>query len=127
MTKKLTIAIRSHISFEDIKSLLDSASRGASYWADQDLGFESETDLALSEQGTTVLDTEQMEERFVGGFWKKDVSKQYILNLKTIKKGLTLMAKKEPKHFADFIGGDYDQNTGDIFLQCCLFGEVIYA
>jgi len=38
-----------------------------------------------------------------------------------------VMAKKEPRHFADFLKEDYDETTGDVFLQCCLFGEVIYG
>ena len=56
-----------------------------------------------------------------------EAEKAHILNLQKIKRGLTAMAKKEPKHFADFISEDYDQITGDVFLQCCLFSKVIYG
>lgn len=118
MAKKITIGIRSHIDIEDIKNLLDSASRGASYWAGTGLAYESETKKALTDEGVEIQDIE-------GG---DDITpKLYNLNLKKIKRGLTVMAKKEPSHFADFIKGDGDDNTGDIFLQCCLFGEVIYG
>ena len=51
----------------------------------------------------------------------------YKLDLDSITKGLQVMAEKYPKHFADFTGEDYDATTGDVFLQCCLFGEVIYG
>ena len=115
MTKN-TIAIRSHIKLEDIAGLLGSASRGASYWCENKLDFESEVDAALEKTGVgfcKLYDTEE--------------EKPYLLNLKKIKRGMTVMAKKEPKHFADFVSGDYDQTTGDVFLQCCLFGEVIYG
>lgn len=118
MTKN-TIAIRSHIKLEDIADLLDSASRGIEYWAGQnDLGFDSAVKKALSEKGTEIQDWE-------GG---DDLNpKIYVLDIGKIKRGLTVMAKKEPSHFADFVGGDYDQVTGDVFVQCCLFGEVLYG
>ena len=118
MTKKITIAIRSHINKEDVKNLLNSAGRGASYWAGTGLAYESETEKALTEEGVEIQDIES----------GNDINpKIYVLNLKKIKRGLTVMAKKQPSDFADFIKGDGDNDTGDIFLQCCIFGEVIYG
>lgn len=32
-----------------------------------------------------------------------------------------------PSHFGDFISGNGDGETADIFLQYCIFGEVIYG
>lgn len=52
---------------------------------------------------------------------------QYTLNLTTIEKGVKIMAKKYPTHFADFINENDDAITGDVFLQCCLFGECVYG
>lgn len=53
--------------------------------------------------------------------------KKYILDLNTIKRGLEAMAEKYPGHFADFMQENDDADTGDVFLQCCLFGEIIYG
>lgn len=53
--------------------------------------------------------------------------KTYKLDLISITRGLHVMAEKEPRHFADFLSEDDDATTGDVFLQCCLFGEVIYG
>jgi len=115
MSKKITIAIRSHINIESIKDLLDSASRGAKYWTDSEcLGYESKIALIFNHRAIEIEDLENNR-------------KLYRLNLAGIKKGLTVMAKKEPRHFADFLKEDYDETTGDVFLQCCLFGEVIYG
>jgi hypothetical protein len=50
-----------------------------------------------------------------------------VLDRKAIKKGLKIMAAKELKHFADFLAENDDATTGDVFLQCCCFGEVIYG
>mgnify|MGYP003661708629 FL=1 len=41
-----------------------------------------------------------------------------------LKVGLQLMANKYPSHFADVVSENENANTGDIFLQLCLFGEV---
>jgi len=51
----------------------------------------------------------------------------YRLNLESIKKGMSIMAQKYPKHWGDFIAENEDAVTGDVFLQCCVFGEVIYG
>ena len=53
--------------------------------------------------------------------------KAYTLNLEVVKKGLEIMATKYPKHFADFIAENEDAGTGDIALQCMLFGEAKYG
>ncbi len=50
------------------------------------------------------------------------------LNLKTIKRGLTVMAKEFPRHFGDLLSEDsWDAETADVLLQCCIYGKVIYG
>lgn len=49
------------------------------------------------------------------------------LDLKSIEKGLTIMARDYPRHWGDFLSQSFDANTGDVFLQCCLFGELVYG
>ena len=53
--------------------------------------------------------------------------KNYSLNAGTLRAGMTTMAQKYPKHFADIINENDDAVTGDVFLQCCLFGEIIFS
>lgn len=68
--------------------------------------------------------------RFFGGYefkgWKPR-QKGVRLNLKTIKKGLQVFAEKYPAHFADLVNDKTDAITGDVFLQCCVFGEIVYC
>jgi hypothetical protein len=55
-------------------------------------------------------------------------TKDYVLNLETIERGLQVMADKYPKHFFDLYrecGGDII--TSDVFVQCCLFGEIVFG
>jgi hypothetical protein len=112
---KETIPLIYPVRVEEIPDFLDSASRGARYWCSNELGFESQAKLALTENGVEVFDTEG------------DKETKFILNRTSIARGLNAMMTNEIKHFADFVTGDYDETTGDVFLQCCLFGEVIYS
>jgi hypothetical protein len=50
-----------------------------------------------------------------------------ILDRKAMMKGLSIMAKDYPHHFGDFMTENDDATTGDVFLQCALYGEVIYG
>lgn len=119
MTKTLTLSVRVHIKLEDIENLLYSAAQGSSYWSDSEqLGYESTVKKALLPKA---------EGKIVKIVDHEDEPMAYLLNLEKIKKGLTVMAKKEPSHFADFLQENADMITGDVFLQCCLFGEVKYS
>lgn len=51
--------------------------------------------------------------------------KAHVLDKAAIERGLTVLARTLPHHFRDLMG-DFDAATGDYFLQCCLFGEVMY-
>jgi hypothetical protein len=48
------------------------------------------------------------------------------LDLSSLARGLEEMATKYPRHFADFVNENTDEITADVYLQCCLFGEVVY-
>jgi len=51
----------------------------------------------------------------------------YIIDGDAISRGLNIMAKKYPRHFANFIQEQEDAETGDVFVQCCIFGEIVYG
>ncbi|MDE3097247.1 MAG: hypothetical protein KGK07_14760 [Chloroflexota bacterium] len=60
----------------------------------------------------------------------KDWSEPRLLNWTAIKRGLALMA--DPKnehahHFGDWLKESDDMTTGDVFLQFCVLGEVMYG
>jgi hypothetical protein len=44
-----------------------------------------------------------------------------------VTKGLEIMATKYARHFADLVSENDDADTHDVFLQCALFGEVVYG
>ena len=67
----------------------------------------------LTDEGVSLKDSEE--------------EKEYILNRKTIDQGIKIFMDKYPQHYSDAINERDDAWTGDAFLQCCLFGEVIYG
>lgn len=51
----------------------------------------------------------------------------HTLDREALNRGLKVMAAKYPRHFQDFLNEDADATTGDVFVQCCLFGEIVYG
>jgi hypothetical protein len=51
----------------------------------------------------------------------------HILDRTSIARGLESMSVDYQRHWRDFLNENSDGITGDVFLQCALFGEVRYA
>lgn len=54
-------------------------------------------------------------------------TKAHALDRAAIERGLVSMSIKSPTYFGDFISQNDDAETGDVFLQYCLFGEIVYG
>lgn len=52
---------------------------------------------------------------------------EYRLDRAALLRGSDLMAEKFPHHFANVITENADAETGDVYLQCCLFGGIVYG
>lgn len=77
--------------------------------------------VPFSEKGSVIIaDAEEMDE---------DNPTPYYLNREAIEKGKQLLANnpKYSHHYADVLRENDDADTGDVFLQLCLFGEVVYG
>jgi hypothetical protein len=49
------------------------------------------------------------------------------LDKDALKRGLELMPKVAPRHWQDFVNENDDAETGDVFIQLCVLGEVVYG
>jgi hypothetical protein len=58
---------------------------------------------------------------------KGRVFRWHELSLDKLKEGLRVMAAKYPHHFKDVIAETGDATTGDVLVQCALFGEIVYG
>lgn len=56
-----------------------------------------------------------------------DAPVKYPLTLKDVRKGLRLMKKLYPSHYADLMEENDDAITGDVWLQLAIFGELVYG
>jgi hypothetical protein len=56
-----------------------------------------------------------------------DAPKERVLDAAAIDRGLKVMAKKYPRHFGNWLSERDDAETGDVFIQCCLLGEIVYG
>lgn len=62
--------------------------------------------------------------------WEKlpeSEKEEWTLTHSKLIKGLQTMATKYPHHFNNFIKDNDDAETADVFVQCCLFGEIVYG
>lgn len=76
-------------------------------------------DYPLSPGGAVFIeDVEDME---------NNVGKKYRVDFNALCKGAEIMLKNFPKHYADILHGNDDATTADVFLQCAVFGDVIYG
>lgn len=80
-------------------------------------------DWPLSKGGAIVI--AEVEEYYAAENKKK--VKKFRIDRDKIQAGLNVMMEKYPTHFANFLNDNTDAITGDVFLQCCAFGEVIYG
>lgn len=53
--------------------------------------------------------------------------KTFFLELSSLERGVQAMCDKYPERFAEVLNGSHDAETADVFLQCCLFCEVVYG
>lgn len=52
---------------------------------------------------------------------------KHVLNQKKVERGLELFVKTAPSHYRDWQAENDDAFTADVFLQLCLFEDVVYG
>lgn len=69
---------------------------------------------------------------FIGGHLKVTLDEEannevHELNLEKIKEAIVLMRTKYNRHYRDWVSQNDDAATSDVFLQLCLFKDVIFG
>lgn len=52
---------------------------------------------------------------------------QPLVDRAACERGFQVMADKYPHHMARFLDETDDAETGDVFVQCCVFGEIVFG
>jgi len=107
-----------------ISSLLCSAFYGgSSYWC----GMESYTTNEHGELDCDGLLDPDKKLRWTITVPEEQPDRVYALDIVEIARGVQTMADKYPVHMAHAMTQRHDSDTGDVFLQCCLFGKILYG
>ena len=135
MNFKIQRTVTTTITLEQVDDLLTCAFEGGSnYWYTIKRTIEPteilyKTDIfedgksyltpALNPGGALVIiDREEDEED----------AKEYILDLKSIENGLIIMSEDQYSfHMNNLLTENEDAETGDVFLQLCLFGKIVFG
>lgn len=118
--KPFDVVVRAQVSAYTVACVLCNALEGGTgYWAqiDNEKGPDYHADkcdeIAAGRGHLMIEDTE--------------TGKRYKLDRAALARGVAAMAKDQAKHYADMTSENDDATTGDVLLQCCLLGEVIYG
>lgn len=125
-TIKVQVKVPVSITIEQISDLLCIAIEGGSnYWCDsitriggvtkEQAEFRHEVPFVEGGSLEVVENEDEGEGRVT------------LLNKEKLIDGLSVFAEKCPRQFSDLMADNSDAETGDCFLQCCCFGEVIYG
>lgn len=121
-TPPFELTIKRQIDPQAVADTLVSAFEGGTgYWCQIDNekgpGYDAETCEKIVEGTAHLLLKDQ------------ETGKRYTLDRAKVERGLRVMAEDQPDHFRDMTSEDTsgDATTGDVLLQCCLLGEVLYG
>lgn len=127
-----TVEVATEIDEQTARDLLCSAWEGGSnYWCQvrgwryaHDAAKRAAKQIEFAHErpflpGVTVVLTDATGE---GG-----PKEPWELNREKLIAGLQVMATKYPKHFLNVLQENADAETGDVYLQCCLFGDIVFG
>jgi hypothetical protein len=109
------------ITHEDIFSLLVSALEGGSNYWYADVEPLKRTNKAR--EACDRLYNNMIEHGFIVDADPDDTGCKKTYKVKPAMAG----GNPHPRHFQALLTGNADAETGDVFLQLCVFGEVIYG
>ena len=119
----ITINVPVQIEEQAVRDLLGNAIEGGStYWCDSIDRHGVTQKQAPYRQDVPFVEGGKLEVRGA-----EEPDKPIFLTRETLVGGLILMALKYPRHWQDFMNDNADATTGDVFLQLCCFGDVIYG
>jgi hypothetical protein len=128
----VTVTITQQIPRQRIADLLIGAFEGGSgYWC-RIVGYAAPVRIAVGEINGTVY--RHCDYPLTGGAVIVQVTgdddeegDRHTLDGAACIRGLSVMAERYPRHWGNFVNENDDAETADVYLQCCLLGEVIYG
>ena len=102
---------------KQISNILLLANDSSSYWAETrsthiTSSIEDIYDLSIEDWGWNVIDTYTGED--------------YHINKRLVLQSISEIKETNPESFEELSAGHLDKKNTDLFLQCVVFGDVIY-
>ena len=131
----ITVQATVEVPFEHITNALIGAIEGGSgYWMDSFAPLPASEDIRAELRAADKIWYAETEfwERGGGARLTFDKPTEADPGFRVIGKaelvtGLNAMAAKAPQHFADLVNENDDAITHDVFIQCVLFGEIVFG
>jgi hypothetical protein len=126
---EIALTMKIAVPVERINDLLCCAFEGGSnYWIrcsavvnDDRRGVTYNHEIPLAGGTVALCDYDYMDD-------EPNVDEWHQLDRAAIERGMPIFQKiAGGQHLADFLNENEDAITGDVFLQCCVFGEVVYG
>lgn len=141
----MSFKIETEISDKDVSLLLcDAFEGGSNYWY-ADLSYELPEGISFEEfreggarqskdeywhwsqlipltEGCTLTLRDKLDEDH-----EEEGGKLHRIRREDLERGLKIFAEKCPNQLANLLSENDDADTGDCFLQCVVFGEVLYG
>lgn len=124
MSSVKTVPVTLQVKQSDIESLIISAiesSCGSRYWFQKvDCNYDGDYFLAPFEGSSINF-------KLIEPIDNTSSKIDYVLDFDSVNRGLEIMAEKCPFQFSRIMDESADAITGDVFIQCCLFGDVFFS
>ena len=125
---EVTFSVKTTIDAQRVADLMVAALEGGSnYWIDR----VEIVRVAPKPEGSTYpwyAHREVFEDRDVQfKVFEEDEAEPKLFTFDSIQKGLDVLSEKYPTRIAEILSENYDADTADVFLQCCLLGDVVYG
>jgi len=95
--------------------LINAIAHGISYWCKRCTSNEDVT--KLKDEPDTFIEFDE----------NTGKETEHTLTYEKVEKGLKLMIETAPHNFAAFLSETDDASDADVFIQLCLFGDIVYG
>lgn len=133
MSERKPFEVTTSVPFDRVVDLLTCSLQGCTYWAARGEWLLCGAALRSSTRGRRLDAPDGIcIEQMLQGELQLDVTlrdsgKIETLNRQKVGEGLVRLQALHPLLFGGFLAANEDAVTGDVFLQLCLFGEVVYS
>jgi hypothetical protein len=101
-------------------NLVSAIEGGVRYWARVDVGAHKPGWLNYFTAKFTIHEISDEKHGAIQG-------QTYELTMDKLKQGLRVLQEKYSFHFMDIVRATGDATTGDVLVQCALFGTIVYG